>query len=730
MPVAPYSPVPEQGLIHGGPSGLRVTADPNAFGENVGRALGNLGKVVQGAGEEMFNRALAFQQLRNETEAKEADTDYVLKVAERHAQFQSLQGKAAVDAYPAYSKGLQQLRTQIRDKMSNDASRRMFDSQSLGTMSRTVFSGASHSATQNKRWAVGTSEAKVAALGDQALSQPSDEAGFVQSIEAVRREVAEQGDLSGWGTEQTAQATAIRVSELWSKRIEGLAKTQPLTASKMLDKAVAEGNVRGEQIARVTGIVQRQLQTVGARQISARINSGGDLKWGAAVVPISEARDAVGEFESGGEYSRLGVEVFSKGGVSRGRALGKYQVMPENLPTWLAEAGLPSMTPKEFLANPKAQDQVFDTVFGRYMHETGSFNEAVSMWFSGTTIEKAKGRSDALGTTVPQYIAATNTILARNKSLGEKVERARSEANAEAPNDPTFADFVVQRVTTDYDKVLKVKRDDAWNNKQTVEEALLGGTTGKIPTTVEEIFANGAQAEKAWNDLDPSVRRSYMKVLAQNAKGDVAWDNNRLREYQRLQGMAASSPAEFLDTNVVDSDLPWSAKRELVKLQQKVQTRSEGDPRTTAAMRALLPMLGPAELATRTAANKDRYDQFVGALQDSMKDFTEQNKRPPKLEDIQLMGARLLQEQVKHWFWANERMFEVKIPSEEMEKVRADLSSKYPGVNVSDEQIQRAYIRQQYQKLYGKSTTPTEAVKPKPQNVKGKPFFNVQVPRE
>jgi len=62
--------------------------------------------------------------------------------------------------------------------------------------------------------------------------------------------------------------------------------------------------------------------------------------------------EAIGEFESGGNYKAIGKE------TGKGRAYGKYQVMSFNIPNWTKEALGKSMTIKQFLDNPQAQDQV------------------------------------------------------------------------------------------------------------------------------------------------------------------------------------------------------------------------------------------------------------------------------------------------------------------------------------------------------------------------------------
>jgi hypothetical protein len=82
---------------------------------------------------------------------------------------------------------------------------------------------------------------------------------------------------------------------------------------------------------------------------------------------------AEGQQESGGNYKA----------VNPGSgALGRWQVMPENLKGWLASSGLPDMTSQEFLDSPSAQDTVAWTILGGDYDDYGP-RGAAAIWYSG-----------------------------------------------------------------------------------------------------------------------------------------------------------------------------------------------------------------------------------------------------------------------------------------------------------------------------------------------------------
>lgn len=700
MPSVPYSGTlqvaPEDNPI----PRYNADATPAAFGVNVAQAIEGLGKSAEGVGNEVFARGLAMQDLYNHSEAQEASATYMQKAGELHANYSSLEGKAAVDAYPQYISDLKDARTGLRDGMSNGMSQKLYDSESLSTMGRTIFNGAGHAATQNKQYAVGSSKARVQAIADRTLSTPNDDDAFIDGLSDAEDETRAQGQLQGWGDDQTNEAVAQTTSKLWSQRIQGMAKSQPLQADKLLQQAVKDGDVQGEDISKLTNLVQSANHTVGARMISHDVNTGADQRWGQGPVDIKQAAMAISKIESGspeGNYNSIGVQ------TRHGQALGRFQVMEEFLPEFLKQAGMPAMTREEFLKDHAAQDQLFATTFTRYMKQTGSANDAASMWLTGETLANAGSVKDANGTDAKTYVTKFNANLAQGAPLSAKVAMGQGIAQERTPDDPLMQDAVRDRIESDHNRSVAIRRDDEFQNRQVVETSLMGGQDGKLPTTVEEITAD-PKAEQAWNALLPSTQRRYMGVLARNAKGDHNWTDDTLREYQKIKGIAQADPATFLDQDIVGTDLPNTAKKELINLQGTLKGKAEGDPRVTRALGILAPDMQAAGIDKK---NKDDYFQFVGALGDQIQDFTSENKRPPKTDEIKTIGAHLMQAHTSPGrFWGTNEAptYKAPVPSDEAEKIKQDPTWTKLGIQPTDAQVQRIYTNKLYQDLYGGST--------------------------
>lgn len=572
MPQIP-SPVPTISVENRPLPKASVSTPLAAFGGATAEAIEGLGKVVEGAGDKLFNRAIALQQVDNEAEAKQADTDYMIKAGQIHADYNTIQGDQSKKAYPQYQKDLEDSRIQIRDSLSNDASKKLYDSSSISTMGRTIFNGAGVAAAQQKQYVAQTSTARVQSLSDQVLQQP-DNKTFSSSLSSVEAEIrGTQAQLAGWSPEKTDEEVARAKSNLITNRTQGLARTDPWGAKDFLEQN--RGSLVATDVNKADSYVQTAIHGAGARLISAEVNA--DLK-----------ADPMGE----------------------------------------------------------------------------------------------------------------------GKSLQDRIDESRAKAKKLAPDDPLMADFATQRTISDWNQSRQVKKSFDQDNKNTLAKGLMGqlDPNGKLPTTVEELTAT-PEARAAWEQLgvsDAAAQRGYLKALSQNAKGDQSWTNDSLKRNLQLKGLAQADPKAFLEVDVLNENLPNSAKVALANQQIALKGKAESDPRVTHAMQVLRPMTQAAGLDGK---DKDQLYQFVGSLQDAMDQYQKDNKKLPNADEINKIGARLLQQQPGSGYFGTslgaEPLYKISVPKKESTRIKSDPFWVGRGVTPTDSDIQRIYSREQYQKLYG-----------------------------
>ena len=95
-------------------------------------------------------------------------------------------------------------------------------------------------------------------------------------------------------------------------------------------------------------------------------------------VGLAQFMNAISGQESGGQYDATNGD---------SGAYGRFQIMPDNWPSWSAEAGIPGEPP-----TPENQDYVAAFKMQQYFNSTGSWADVASIWYSGQTVEQNKQR--------------------------------------------------------------------------------------------------------------------------------------------------------------------------------------------------------------------------------------------------------------------------------------------------------------------------------------------------
>jgi hypothetical protein len=682
-----------------------------AFGGLTAQATEHLGQAESGAGNEIFARGLAMQQLNQEAQANEAVANFQNKMLQSYSDFTDKRGNDAVQGLQPFMESTAQTRQAMAAGLDSDYARKLFDNESRSSMFRINFSAATHAKEQNRQYVNGAIQSKIASDGYSALQNPADDAGFQASIDRLPQDYATLAQTNGWSPEERDQKMALDRSNLYAQRIQGMAKTHPYLAQQEYNKAVQGGNLVGQDVARVGNFVTSQGREVGSRNIATQSISGADLTPGQGIVSQTSAREAVGQYESKGNYTAIGPDITHRvnGTDVTEHALGKYQVMQSNLQPWLKEAGMAPMSEAEFLKSPTAQDALFDFKFSQYQQEGKSFNAAVNRWFSGS-YNPDPNTSDGYHT-ANQYLVATNATLAHNMPLADLQAKARAIASQQYPDDPIVGDYAVSHVDAMYNQQRMAQRNDEFNNQQTIASALMPGQDGKLVTSLEELKAKdpSGKVEAAWNSLPATKQLQYREIFAKNAKGGYAQTPENQAEFYRLSGIAlnpASTPEqlqELLSTDVNTLYMPAQQAQMLLKTQQQVFKSQQGNPAVTHALQVLSPVLNDPAIDINKKDNPDDYNKFIGALHDAMQVRMEYTKKPLNDDEIKDIGSRLLQQKQYpgKWFGTNsDHMFKTPVPDDQRQKI-IDSFADY-GQVPTEIQINNAWVAKQFNELYSK----------------------------
>lgn len=154
--------------------------------------------------------------------------------------------------------------------------------------------------------------------------------------------------------------------------------------------------------------------------------SPGNSSLPAANGNMSQYAGSIANIESGGDY---GV----RGPVTRSgdRAYGKYQVMGANVGPWTQQILGRAMTTDEFLADPQAQEKVFEAKFGEYVNRTGSPQDAASMWFTGRPAAEGANRRARDVNGRPLGITGQEYVNRFNSGIGQSGQPTAQPASAQ-----------------------------------------------------------------------------------------------------------------------------------------------------------------------------------------------------------------------------------------------------------------------------------------------------------
>ena len=235
MPAVPYSGAPTVAPQLDPTPRYTAEVTPDMFGANIGRAISQLGQTSEQVGNEVFARGIAMQDLANHSEATAATAKFMERAGDIHAKLDSMQGKDAVDYYAkGFKEDLEKAHKDIGATLSNPMSQKMFDSEALSTIGRTMFSGATLAGRANKNYAITSTEAEIQQQHDLASTSTTPE-----DIGAAKSKIAtlsaQRGMLKGQAPAVTDEYTKTINSSLDYNVIKRIARTDPIAAGELLE---------------------------------------------------------------------------------------------------------------------------------------------------------------------------------------------------------------------------------------------------------------------------------------------------------------------------------------------------------------------------------------------------------------------------------------------------------------------------------------------------------------
>lgn len=269
--------------------------------------------------------------------------------------------------------------------------------------------------------------------------------------------------------------------------------------------------------------------------------------------------NAIASIESGGRYDAIGPTH-----PKLGRALGKYQIMEANLPSWSKEALGREVSADEFLANPQIQDAIFQPKFQGYVAKYGP-EGAAQAWFGGPGGVGKTGRKDSLGTSIGEYGQKFMSKLGQPSVGSQKIAQALSGGGSA----PEMAGNVMSDAAGPSQQQLMQLAADPWQpeGRRGIAEALMNQQIKRQ----EADYARQQEMADPRTQLDMDLKRAQIAKMQQegngsdetffgnpiaikNADGSVSYgqlgNKGTFRPVNLGEGQSFAPPTKQIDTGV------------------------------------------------------------------------------------------------------------------------------------------------------------------------------------
>lgn len=255
---------------------------------------------------------------------------------------------------------------------------------------------------------------------------------------------------------------------------------------------------------------------------------------------------AISEQESGGRYNAVGVW------VNGHRAYGKYQVMDFNIPSWTKKHYGKSLTPQQFLNNPKAQEAVARGVLQGYYNKYGA-RGAASAWYSGNPNLHMSTSSQPGGPSIKGYVdsviskaykypsggsssnfstGSTATPKLSSAELAEQYGFVSSFLNSNKELKKLFQDAVSGGWSADKFQA-KLRNTKWWKTHSKDEREWLLQLKADPATAKQEMSQAKVKTKQLANQMGMVMTKDIQKYLDKAAYNMAAlgWDEGQLRYY-------------------------------------------------------------------------------------------------------------------------------------------------------------------------------------------------------
>ncbi len=276
----PYQPFPTA-QPQGGGEKISVQTPGAAFGENIGAALKQLGGTTEQVGNELWGRAVALQDLTNETNARRAVADYGEQQAMMHEKFISdVQADAGNSAglLQKYISDSKAMREKFRSGLDTPNAQRMYDGESQGFLLRNINAAAGHAGDQFRGWVGDEAIASVKSLQHH-WANSNDPTEAEAKIQAGNAGIDAAAPAKRWGPNEVALQKQDFASQVYISQVTNIASNgDPQKAWGMYKDMIADGRIDTKEEKPLQTAIWHENRTIATRNLVDQVaKEGGSM---------------------------------------------------------------------------------------------------------------------------------------------------------------------------------------------------------------------------------------------------------------------------------------------------------------------------------------------------------------------------------------------------------------------------------------------------------------------
>lgn len=635
---------------------INVRTDPNMFGANIAAAVQHLGGQLEKSSDELWQRAVAFKQLQNETEANKATMDTALKLGQQENAFKAKEGTNMIDAYKTYPQETQQIFEDQRAALSNPAAQRLYDQQTRRMVIQSQISAGGWAATAQKQVLDADNKAKIELAGQQAERAAADPNGYDPNAFKDYLNTAEQASRNSSDSRGLPQDAADNLagkarSSIIYRSVKGMVKIDPARAKDFL--ADNKDNMDPLDYENAQALVDGRFRNTLVRTTSSNLRQD-YMPW---LTPSSR------QFL---ETTQAPLQALAKRAAQildpNGSGEKSFQIISgQRSDAQQADIWQRSDHGRLFAAAPPGYSNhrwggAIDTVPGKntsYAEVEKAFYQASQETGVSLSGEHARlGARDRGHYSISKDQDFTNWQPPKPMSTADRQAIGQRYVMAQLPNDDLAADTYERRLATDTAMDKRVTDQFFTDQTDIAHRAMFDRGDGQAPQNRDEwVNAPGVQ-----DALEQMYSREGGPQKVQQLERDFAnWSKfthqvSDQATLDHIQGLKASDPEAYMRLNPMDPSLDLGRNdRQRIMQDQKTFAKAniERDPKVLRAMSLLSYKLQDPNLHMRKggdAQEQKNYYTFVGVLQREL----EAAGKPMSPKEIEDLGNRLLYSSVVH----------------------------------------------------------------------------------